>query len=406
MNTYIQLAWRNIWRNKRRTIITAASIFFGVVLSSIMSSMQEGSYAQMIGTIVNSYSGDLQVHKAGYSEDKIINNSMEYTPEIQSKISKIKTITIVAPRIETFALASSSDLTKGVMVMGISPTTEDKITSLSKKIVSGKYLVEGDKGVVLGSSLARYMKVSAGDTLVLLGQGYHGVSAAGKFEVKGIIKQGSPELDRSVVYMDLNGCQYFLSADHKVTSVVIMTDNNEKVDIPGKEIAATLGRDFEVKDWKEINRIALKQIDSDRASGLVIKGILYLIIGFGILGTTMMMTLERRKEFGVLIAVGMKKFKLGLMLLSETVIIGLLGSISGILASLPVVWYFLFNPIHFTGQTGESMSQMGFEPIVSFTLAPSVFYTQALIILILSLLIGLYPIAHVSKLKVSKALHS
>ncbi|MHB9142978.1 MAG: ABC transporter permease, partial [Paludibacter sp.] len=144
MNTYIQLAWRNIWRNKRRTIITAASIFFGVVLSSIMSSMQEGSYAQYIKTIVNSYSGDLQIHKNGYSDDKIINNSMVYTPEMQNKISKIKTVTTLAPRIETYALASGSDLTKGVMVMGISPSTEDKITSLSKKIISGKYLVDGD----------------------------------------------------------------------------------------------------------------------------------------------------------------------------------------------------------------------------------------------------------------------
>lgn len=406
MNTYIQLAWRNIWRNKRRTIITAASIFFGVVLSSIMTSMQYGSYEQYIKTIVNSYSGDLQVHKRGYSDDKIINNSMEFSPEIQNKINKIKTVTTIAPRIETYALASGDDLTKGVMVMGISPSTEDKITSLSKKIVSGKFLKDGDKGVVLGSSLAKYMKVSAGDTLVLLGQGYHGVSAAGKYEVKGIVKQGSPELDRSVVYMDVKECQYFLSTDSRVTSVVIMTDNNEHVAIAKKEIAATLGSDFEVKDWKEINRILLKQIDSDRTSGLIIKGILYLIIAFGIFGTTMMMTLERRKEFGVLIAVGMKKYKLGFMLLSETVIIGLLGSISGILASFPIALYFFYNPIRFTGQTGESMSQMGFEPVMSFTLDPSVFYTQAFIILIISLLIGLYPIAHVRKLKVSKALHS
>lgn len=406
MNTYIQLAWRNIWRNKRRTIITAASIFFGVVLSSIMTSMQEGSYAQYIKTIVNSYSGDLQIHKKGYSDDKIINNSLKYTPEIENKISKIRTVTTIAPRIETFALASYSDWTKGVMVMGISPSAEDKITSLSKKIVSGKFLKDGDKGIVLGSSLAKFMKVSAGDTLVLLGQGYHGVSAAGKYEVKGIIKQGSPELDRSVVYMDVKECQYFLSAENRATSVVIMTENSDDVDIAKKEITATLGSDFEVKDWKEINHILLKQIDSDRASGSIIKGILYLIIAFGIFGTTMMMTLERRKEFGVLIAIGMKKYKLGFMLLSETVIIGLLGSISGILASLPIAGYFFYNPIRFTGQTGESMSQMGFEPVMSFTLAPSVFYSQALIILVFSLLIGLYPIAHVRKLKVSKALHN
>ena len=406
MNTYIQLAWRNIWRNKRRTIITAASIFFGVVLSSIMSSMQEGSYARYIKTIVNSYSGDLQVHKKGYSNDKIINNTLEYSREIQKKISKIKAITTITRRIETFALASGTDLTKGVMVIGISPSSEDQITSLSKKIVSGHYLIDGDKGIVLGSSLAKYMKIITGDTLVLLGQGYHGVSAAGKYEVKGIIRQGSPELDRSVVYMDVKECQYFLSAENRVTSIVIMTDNSNQVVIAGKELAATLGSNFEVKDWKEINRVLLKQIDSDRASGLIIKGILYLIIGFGIFGTTMMMTLERRKEFGVLIAIGMKKIKLAYVLLAETILIGLLGSLSGILVSIPIVGYFLYNPIRFTGQTAESMIQMGFEPVISVTLAPSVFYNQALIILVFSFLIGLYPLSFIRKLKISTALYS
>ncbi|MDD3320266.1 MAG: ABC transporter permease [Paludibacter sp.] len=406
MKLYIQLAWRNIWRNKRRTIITGASIFFGVVFSTVMTSMQEGSYAQYIKTIVNSYSGHLQVHKAGYTDDKVINNSLEYTPEIQTEIQKIDKITTIAPRLESYALASSSDLTKGVMVLGISPSLEDKITSLSKKMTSGKYLTNGDDGVIIGSSLAKYMQLETGDTLVLLGQGYHGISAAGKFIVKGIIKQPSPELDRTVVYMDVNQCQNFLSAENLVSSIVIMADNNDDVDQIKKQLTSVLGKGFEIKDWKEINRILLTQIESDRASGVIIKGILYLIIAFGIFSTAMMMTLERKKEFGVLIAVGMKKFKLSFMLLAETILIGFLGCLTGIMASLPIVWYYLYNPIRFEGQAAETMTQMGFEPVMSFSIEPSIFYTQAIVILIISLLIGLYPIAHIRKLKISKALRS
>ncbi len=406
MNTYIQLAWRNIWRNKRRTIITAASIFFGVVFSSIMTSMQEGSYSQMINNIVSSYSGDLQVHKTGYSDDKVINNSLEYTQKLKSEISSEKLITTISPRIESYALASGEELTKGVMVLGISPLDEDKITSLSKKIVSGKYLSNGDGGILVGSGLAKYMKVESGDTLVLLGQGYHGVSAAGKYRVTGIIKQPTPELDRSAVYMDIKTCQDFLSAPEMATSVVIMTQNNENVDKLKNELSASLGKNYEVKDWKEINRILLTQIESDRASGLIVKGILYLIIAFGIFGTATMMTLERKKEFGVLLAVGLKKYKLGFMLLAETIFIGLLGSITGILVSIPITWYYLYHPIMITGQAAESMIQMGFEPEMSFSAAPSIFYTQAIVILCFSLLIGLYPILHVRNMKVSKALHS
>jgi ABC-type antimicrobial peptide transport system permease subunit len=117
-----------------------------------------------------------------------------------------------------------------------------------------------------------------------------------------------------------------------------------------------------------------------------------------------MMTLERRKEFGVLVAIGMQKSWLASMLLAETVFIGLLGSISGILASWPITLYYFFHPIKFTGQAAESMAQMGFEPVMSFSLAPSVFIQQTLIILIFSLLIGMYPVIVAGRLKINKAL--
>lgn len=406
MNKFIQLAWRNIWRNKRRTLITGASVFFGVVLSSVMTSMQEGSYAQMIRTIVNSYSGHIQVYKKGYWDDKVINNTLEYTPAVNALIHGIPRIATVAPRIESFALASGTELTKGVVVIGIAPDKEDSITSLSKKIISGRYLNPGDSGVVLGSSLARYMQLRVNDTLVLLSQGYHGVSAAGKYPVRGIIRQPSPELDRSAVYMDLKQCQDFFSATGRLTSVVIMVQGNGYVDEVRHELQKKLGASFDVKDWKEINRILLKQIDSDRASGAIIKGILYLIIAFGIFSTVMMMTLERRKEFGVLTAIGMQKTRLSLMLLLETVFIGFVGSFSGIVASLPVVGYYYYHPIRFTGQAAESMLQMGFEPVMSFTLSPAVFFQQALTILIFSLIIGLYPVLFVRRLKVNTALRA
>jgi ABC-type lipoprotein release transport system permease subunit len=406
MKKYIQFAWRNIWRNKRRTLITGASIFFGVVFSSIMTSMQEGSYDQMISTIVNSYSGHLQVYKKGYWDDKIINNSLEYSPAIRSSIKSIKNVTIVAPRLESYALASGEELTKGVMVMGIAAHEEDSITGLSKKIISGSYLSDGDSCVVIGSGLAKYMQLNVNDTLILLGQGYHGVSAAGKYRVKGIIKHPSPELDRSIVYMDIRQCQELYYAPDRLTAVVVMVRNNDDVDAVKKELEAALGSNYEIKDWKEINRILLTQIESDRASGFIIKGVLYLIIAFGIFGTIMMMTLERRKEFGMLMAVGMQKYRLGYVLVAESVFIGLLGSIAGIIASVPITWYYFYHPIRFTGQAAESFLQMGFEPVFSFSLAPSVFYHQALTILIFSLLIGLYPLLAVSRLKVNDALRS
>lgn len=405
MRDYIKLAWRNIWRNKRRTLITSASVFFGVVLSAFMSSMQEGSYAQYIKTIVNFYSGYIQVHKKGYWDDKVIDNSLDYPP-IKLKLNQGNGITITTPRLENFALASSEEITKGVMIIGIEPQKEDSITNLSGRIAKGNYLINGDSGVVLGSVLAKYMKLNVNDTLVLLSQGYHGVSAAGKYPVRGIIKQPSPELDRTVVYMDVANCQELFSAQDRLTSVVIMVKSIDEVQNIKNELAEKLGNEYEVMDWKEMNSILMKQIDSDRASGMITKGLLYMIIAFGIFSTVMMMTVERRKEFGVLIAVGMQKYKLNYILIIETVLLGLVGVIAGIVASIPVTWYFTLHPIPLTGQAAETMLQMGFEPIMSFSMTPSVYYNQAITIFIFTLVIGLYPVLNINRLKISKALHS
>ncbi|MDP4209889.1 MAG: FtsX-like permease family protein [Bacteroidota bacterium] len=406
MFEHISLAWRNIWRNKRRTLITTASIFFGVVLSAFMTSMQEGSYEQYIKTVVNFYSGYIQIHKAGYWDDKVINNTLVYTPEVERTIRQTSGVTMLTPRLENFALASSEEITKGVLVLGIDPQKEDSITRISKKIIYGNYLRPNDNGVVIGSGLAGFMKLNVGDTLVLIGQGFHGSSAAGKYPVRGIVKQPSPELDRTVVYMLVAQCQELFSASGRLTSVVIMVTDKDAVPPVFQSLKKSLGKDFEVMDWQEMNRILLKQIESDRAQGVITKGILYVIIGFGILGTIMMMVAERKKEMGVLVAIGMQKSKLASVLVFETIFIGMVGVIAGIVASIPVIWYFMFHPILMTGQAGEMMLEMGFDPYLSFSIMPSVFYNQALTVFIFTLIIGLYPVFIISRLKIIKALRN
>lgn len=404
MNNYIKLAWRNIWRNKRRTLITTASVFFGVILSTFMTSMQEGSYEQYINSVVNFYSGYLQIHKKGYWDDQIINNSFVFDETLKSKISMVEKISSYTRRFETYALGSSEDLTKGVMVIGIDPEVENKITRLEGKIKRGKYLKSGDDGVLIGSELAKFMNLKILDTIVLIGQGYHGTSATGKYPVRGILQHPSPLLDRILVYMDLENCQELFSAENLLTSAVLMVDDKDDMPEAKKELINSLGSDLEVKDWKEMNDLLMKQLESDRSSAFIMKGVLYLIIACGILGTIIMMMAERRKEFGVLIAVGMKKYKIIIMMQLETIFIGAVGTVVGIAGSIPLVYYFLHHPIPLTGQAGEMMLQMGFDAAMFFSVAPPVFYYQALTIFIFTLIIGIYPIINISRLNVIKAL--
>ena len=405
MTTNLKLAWRNLWRNKRRTFITVASVFFGVILCAFTSAMQEGSYEKVIENVVRFYSGYIQVHQEDYWENKSINNTFEITPELLEKVKNVDEITQVFPRLESFALASSKEITKGTLIMGVAPEQEDAFSSLSKKIVRGRYLEPGDKGVMIGEGLAKSLQIDITDTLVLLSQGYHGASAALLFPVKGIVRLGSPELNRQIVYMDLPQAQYFYAATNRVTSLVINVAKNEDLPKAMAKLKAALQSPYAVMSWDEMQPELVQLIESDRASGVVMKVILYMVIAFGILGTIIMMFAERKREFGVMVAIGMQKKRLSKILLFETFIISLLGVISGIIGSFPVIFWYYFHPIPFSGRTAEVMLTFGFEPYMFFSIQPKVFINQALAVLVISIIIGLYPLIASQKLNALKAIH-
>ena len=183
----------------------------------------------MVDNIVKFYSGYIQVFNEDYWDKKTINNTYEITDSLIKKIEDVEEITRYAPRLESFALASSSDITKGTLVIGIDPEKEDQVTQVSKWLKKGNYLKPGDRGILLASNLAKYLKLDVNDTLILIGQGFHGISAAGIFPVRGILEFSSPELNK-VIYMELSSCQEFYSAYNRVTSLVVMLKDH--YDIP------------------------------------------------------------------------------------------------------------------------------------------------------------------------------
>lgn len=405
MTTNPKLAWRNIWRNKRRTLITVASIFFGVLLSAYMTSMQEGSYDKMVDIVVKFYSGYMQVHQEDYWENKSINNSFDYDQAMIGKLKSHPEIELVIPRLESFGLASAQELTRGAAIFGIVPEVETRLTGIADKIVAGKYLQAHDDGVVIGEGLSRFLKLGLNDTLVIITQGYHGVSSAGKFPVHGIIKHVSPELNKSIIYMELKTCQDFLGAENKLTSLVVNVADNNVMKKALKSLRTEIQPPFSIMSWEEMQPEVVQQIESDRAGGVIMKAILYVVIAFGIFGTIMMMIAERRREFGVMISIGMQKSKLAVVLFIETLFIGLLGIVSGIAVSLPLLFIQSKNPIPLTGETARLMEDFGFEPYMFFSTAPEVFWQQAVSVFVLTLLIGIYPIIASLRIKEIKALH-
>lgn len=401
------LAWRNIWRNKRRTLITASSVLFALLFALIMRSMQIGTYGRMIDNLVQAYTGYIQVQKADYWENKDINQSFEASDSLFRQISNIDNVSAVVPRLEYFALASFELQTKGTALIGIDPEKEEKFTKLTRWLLKGKYLSTGDNGVLVASKLASYLKVTVGDTLVLLGQGFHGINAAGKYPVRGILRFPSPDLDGQMIYMPIGLCQSFFSAENQVTSLSVNLHNPEKLSETKQTIDDIIhARNLVTMRWEEMLIETVQHIKADNASGLIMLAILYLVVAFGVFGTVVMMTSERTREFGIMISIGMKKIKLAFVTLLEMLMIGTLGILCGIIASFPIIGYYYYNPIYYGGEFGAVIENYGIEPKLYFALQPDFYLAQSLVVAIIVFCAACYPVIRIMRLDETKALHS
>jgi ABC-type lipoprotein release transport system permease subunit len=468
MNNY-KIAWRNLWRNKKRTLITVASVFFAVFFALLMRSLQLGSYDHMFRNVIESYTGYMQIQNADFKDNPIVDNAFELTPEIRNIILKDKNVIDLVPRFESFALASSGSLTKGVLVMGIDPEKESLLSNVKARLVkyrlspqavdglkksdipveiisrlglfedesyssesilqmdlgisdkeapsimpairrmtsfSNGYFSTGKSEALIGDRLARYLKLSIGDTLVLIGQGYHGTTAAGKFRVAGIVRLPTSDIDNKIVYLPEDICQELYGAPGMLTSVALsIKDNSEKkissmITSMGREIPAPL----RIVEWKEMNEVLINQMEADNKSGGIMIAILYMVIAFGIFGTVLMMTIERKREFGVLVAVGMQKSRLAAIVSLEMVYIGLLGIMSGIAVAFPAIVIGLHNPIRLSGEYAKVYESYGMEPVMPFMPVDYYFLWQSVIVALIVGIAILYPIRKIFKMKLVNSL--
>lgn len=400
-----KIASRNLWRSKKRTIITISSIAFAVLLACLMRSMQLGSYERMIENSARFYTGYIQIHEKGYWDDKMLDNSFEDDADLRTTVNNTQGVEIAVPRVESFALSAYGTKTKGAMIMGIDPMLEDSLTRVKSKIIAGEYLELDDKAVMLAEGLAKYLNIGIGDTLVLLGQGYHGSSAAGIYPIKGIMKFPVPIQNNQTVYMPLKEAQWFFDMENRLTSLSLVVDKAKNVDRIVNSISSQVDLDkLEVMGWEDLMPDLVQGIEIDNISGKVMLWILYAVIGFGMLGTFLMMTAERMYEFGVMMSIGMKRIQMQVIIALEMAILATIGVLVGVGISLPIIAYYYNNPIMLTGESADAIEQFGVEAGYFFSLDPTLFYNQAWAIFFMVLILGFYPIYYIQRLKPVKAM--
>jgi ABC-type lipoprotein release transport system permease subunit len=329
---------------------------------------------------------------------------MVLSEEKISELEKIEHVTLVTQRLESFSLISYENITKVASVVGIDPEKENRMTKLKEKLIDGKYLTNESEGLLLSKGLADLLNVGPGDSVVLYGQGYHGVTAADRVPIEGIVEFRLPELNKSMVYISLKYSQWLYSADNRITTLSIMINEIDNQNVVYDEVASLYDERYEVMRWGEMMPELVQSIEIDNAGGIIMLGILYVIIGFGIFGTVMMMTAERTKEFGILVSIGMKKGRLAFISFLESLFLSFIGVAAGVIVSIPLLFYFYQNPIELTGEMAEMILSYGLEPILPFRFALNIFIDQFLTVFVIAVVSVSYPLLFIRRLKPVEAM--
>ena len=402
-----KIAWRNIYRNKKRSLITITSIFAALFLILLMRALQFGFYDKLIETVVESYAGYVEIHADGFWDNQNLDNSMQVDQELLDKIKSVEGVENVVQRLQTFSLISMGDKTKGAVINGINLSEEQKITDWNKKMLSGSFDIKKNE-IIIAKGIAEFFNISENDTLILYGQGYRGMMAAGKYPVKGIIDLKNPDLNKLGVFMTMESARNYVSSDDISTHIIIDKEKYYEEKKIVENLDNVLSDNYEVMTWEETLPEIEQTITADSAGGLIMAFILYVIVVFGMFGTVLMMTEERKYEFGVLISIGMSRARLFGIILIETVILSMVGVFLAIAVTFPICYYYNINPINMATLMGEGadqmMQEMGFSPIAPMSTSLDIPLSHALVIFLFSLLISIYPAIKIAKLNPVKSM--
>ena len=341
-NITFKLAWRNLWRRKRRTWLTVGAMVFSNIILVFLISMQLGMYAMMIENTLRAQTGHLQIQAPGYKDQLKMRQVVPNVTELAAGLRKELGSDEVAARASAFALVSSDERSYGLQISGIEPEYETRVSSLPGLVTEGRFLEDSmAEEIVVGSVLARNLRAGVGDELTIIGSGRDGSFAAAVVTVVGIFTSGSPDMDRSFAEVPFGFFQDAFSMDGAGHSVVIMSPSLIGVGALKTRIEALLPADenLVVHDWDALLPGLKQSIQADFVSAWFMYGILIVLVAFSVLNTQLMSVLERTKEFGITLSLGVTPGRLGRLVLLESSLMGAIGLILGmILGGALVLW--------------------------------------------------------------------
>ena len=345
-----RLAWRNLWRHKKRSWLTISAMVFCNTLLIFLIGLQVGNYRMMIDNTLGVLIGHLQIQTPAYLDAAKLRESIGKSDDLISDIRAILGSEVkLAPRLAAGALLNSESRSFGAQILGVEPALEAEFGLLAGTISRGRWLNTGTE-IVIGETLAKNLQVSVGDELTLLGSGYDGSFAANVLTVVGIFQTSMADMNRGLALIPLEEFEFTFTAKDQLNVIAIALPHFAETDSAKERLSRGLdAKNLAIRDWDELVPGLRQAILSDVISAFFIYAVLVVVIVFSVLNTQLMAVLERRREFGTLLALGIAPSQLGRLVFTETVFLGLLGLIIGLGGGLALNYYLSLYGLAFEG---------------------------------------------------------
>jgi ABC-type lipoprotein release transport system permease subunit len=413
-----KIGFRNLARNRWRSGLTLGGIAVSVAFMVWILGFMEGWLVEMVRGATAVETGQVQVHTAAFAESPRADRSFALDPAMLGEVRAVEGVDAVSPRIRLFGLIGHEEKSQVAQILGVGvdPILEAATTPITDGLESGRWLTDdpppypAPREVVLGTGVARQLRVGVGDELVIFFEAADGSLGNDLLEVVGIVRTGNSAVDRSAVYMNLADTQFLAALDGEVHELTIRTRNFIRAEETRDAVAAALGARTDIPDgpdgqdppngvlvaraWQQIMPSIDQVLSLSRQSYFVTYLLIYLVAAVGILNTQRMSALERRREFGVLMAIGMRPRRMFRMILTESMVLGTLGGILGTILGVAVTWYHSVSGLNlalFTDEGGFTWMGVAFSGRIYAILNTAVVLQPVLVMVFVAFLVGLWP---------------
>ena len=402
----ISISWRNVWRNKLRSAVIIIATTLGICAGIFSAAFYKGMADQRIEKAIMTELSHIQIHTPEFRNSNEINDYIPNADQLNEEISKISGIEGVSNRIVIFSMASSAETGSGVKIIGIDPEKEKSTTKIYEKIIEGEYFgVKRKNQVVIGDKLADKLKVKLNSKIVITLLDVDNNITYGAFRVVGIFNTVNNAFDEANIFVkDKELAKLINFPANACHEIAILASSNDEVTTVAQKVEDK-AKDLEVMTWLQLSpEMSYLSEVMDLFMYIFIIIILFALL-FGIINTMLMVVLERVKEIGMLMAVGMSKLRIFMMILLETVFLSLTGGVFGVLIGVLISKQFETTPIDLS-VIGEGFTEMGYDPFVYTSIDYPLLINVTILVIITGIIASIYPALKALKQDPSEALRS